>query len=97
MKLTIDAAANTLYFELLDEPAPKSKHLEPFIVAEYTEDDRLASIIIMGVSKYLGGELPRDMDLDLTPVRKYIDIGEVPDHVMAKVREIQAAAKAKAK
>jgi hypothetical protein len=83
---------------LLDEPAPVSKELVPFrLFASFTKDGRLARVLFMGLNTFPGGDTLQNLDIDLTPVREYTDIGEVPEHVMEKLRELSAAATAKTK
>ncbi len=88
MKLSVDRLVHTLEFTLLDEPAPVSKELVPLrLVADFTEDGRLARLLLLGLNAYPGGDRVSDIDLDLTPTREYTYAGEVDSPHIREVIE----------
>lgn len=78
MKLSIDAEGDSLELIFRHDFKGWPKQVAPDVYVWCAEDGQLAYILVLGLSKLLGGRAPQDLDLDLTPSRegRYIEFTE---------------------
>ncbi|MBI2887895.1 MAG: hypothetical protein HYY02_11885 [Chloroflexi bacterium] len=91
MKLSIDAAGDMMLLTLQNRPEHHFKRPEQKLIVGYTEEGEIVSLLLLELSSFLGGRRLQELDLDLTPERKDLEI-EVPESTLKRVREHMARA-----
>jgi len=64
MKITIDSANEALYLRLYDSPIMDSQEIQPGIILDYDEDNRIVGIELLNMSQQIITNIMKNFSIE---------------------------------